>query len=54
MVKKFFLELGLRSSVADLNLFVGLRVFILLFVNDMLIVGKRQQVDAIKAKILKQ
>jgi Reverse transcriptase (RNA-dependent DNA polymerase) len=54
MVKKFFLELGLRSSVADPNLFVGLGVSLLLFVDDMLIVGKRPQVDAVKAKILKQ
>ena len=42
MVKKFFLELGFRSSIADLNLFIGLGVSILLFVNDMVIVGKRQ------------
>ena len=54
MVKKFFLELGLKSSTADSNLFTGHRVSILLFVDDMLIVGKRQQVDTVKAKILKQ
>ena len=54
MVKKFFSELGLRSSVADPNLVVGLGVSILLFVDDMLIVGKRQQVDTVKVKILKQ
>ena len=54
IVKKFFQELGLKSSTADPNLFTGHGVFILLFVDDMLIVGKRPQVDAIKAKILKQ
>src|SRR5438552_1409618 len=45
IVKKFFSELGLRSSNADPNLFVRLRVSILLFVHNMLIVSKRQQVD---------
>jgi hypothetical protein len=54
MVKKFFQELGLKSSTADPNLFTGHGVSILLFVDDMLIVGKRQQVDTMKAKILKQ
>ena len=54
MVKKFFQELGLKSSMADPNLFTGYGVSILLFVDDMLIVGKRQQVDTMKAKILKQ
>src|SRR5580693_7236174 len=53
-VKKFFQELGLKSSTADPNLFTGHGVSILLFVDDMLIVGKRQQVDTMKAKILKQ
>jgi hypothetical protein len=54
MVKKFFHELGLKSSTADPNLFTGHGVSILLFVDDMLIVGKKQQVDTVKAKILKQ
>jgi hypothetical protein len=54
IVKKFFQELGLKSSTVNLNLFIGHRVSILLLVNDMLIVGKRQQVNTIKAKILKQ
>jgi hypothetical protein len=54
IVKKFFQELGLKSSAADPNLFVGHGVSILLFVDDMLIVGKRLQVDQMKVKILKQ
>jgi hypothetical protein len=54
IVKKFFLELGLKSSISDPNLFTEHRVSIFLFVDDMLIVSKRQQVDTVKAKILKQ
>ena len=54
IVKKFFQELGLKLSIADPNLFTGHRVSILLFVDNMLIVSKRQQVDTVKAKILKQ
>ena len=45
IVKKFFQELGLKSFAIDLNLFVRYRVSILLFVNDMLIVSKRLQVN---------
>ena len=51
MVKKFFEDLGLRSSQADPNLFTGCGVFILLYVDDILIIGKREQVDKIKQKI---
>jgi hypothetical protein len=41
MVKKFFKNIGLKSAEADPNLFIGNKVYILLFVNDMLIAGKR-------------
>jgi hypothetical protein len=54
MVKRFFESLGLKASNCDPNLFTGQGVSILLFVDDMLITGKRAQVDRIKARILKQ
>jgi hypothetical protein len=54
IVKQFFNELNLKPSNSDLNLFIGEGVSILLFVDDMLIVGARKQVDIIKFKILKQ
>jgi hypothetical protein len=51
IVKKFFTELGMQSLDADPNLFIGQGVYILLFVDDMLICGKRLQVDVVKAMI---
>ncbi|KAI1002158.1 hypothetical protein K3495_g6042 [Podosphaera aphanis] len=53
MVKDFFVKLGLKAGNSDPNLFIGLGVYILLFVDDMLIVGKRLSVDKIKASILR-
>ena len=41
MVKKFFKSIGLKSAKANPNLFIGNGVYILLFVNNMLIIGKR-------------
>jgi hypothetical protein len=41
MVKSFFESIGLKSADANPNLFIGNRVYILLFVDDMLIAGKR-------------
>ena len=41
MVKKFFKNIGLKSAKANPNLFIGNEVYILLFVNNMLIIGKR-------------
>jgi len=54
IVKQFFDKLGLKLSNGDLNLFIREGVYILLFINDMLIVSARKQVDIIKFKILKQ
>jgi uncharacterized membrane protein len=54
MVKNFFKSIGLKSADTDLNLFTGNRVYILLFVNDMLVVGKRQHINVAKAKIIKE
>ena len=41
MVKKFFKSIGLILADANPNLFIGNKVYILLFINDMLIIGKR-------------
>jgi histone deacetylase 1/2 len=51
MVKKEFGKLGLQASNSDPNLFIGRGVYILLFVDDMLIIGNRKQVDSIKHEI---
>ena len=54
IVKQFFNELGLLLSNGDPNLFIGEGVSILLFVDNMLIISARKQVNSIKSKILKQ
>jgi ABC-type transporter lipoprotein component MlaA len=41
IVKKFFKSIGLKLAKANPNLFIGNRVYILLFVNNILIAGKR-------------
>lgn len=50
-VKQYFEELKLTASEADPNLFIGEGVYILLFVDDMLIIGNKADTNAIKAKI---
>ena len=40
-VKKFFKSIGLKLTKANPNLFIGNKVYILLFINDILIIGKR-------------
>ena len=54
IIKQFFDKLGLKLSNGDPNLFIREGIYILLFVNDMLIVSAQKQVDIIKFKILKQ
>ena len=54
MVKKFFKSIGLKLAKANPNLFIGNRVYILLFVNNMLIIGKRRYLNIIKIRILKE
>jgi len=41
MVKKFFKSIGLKSVNANPNLFIGNKIYILLFIDNMLITGKR-------------
>ena len=54
IVKKFFKSIGLKSAEANPNLFIGNKVYILLFVNDMLIAGKRQDLNITKTRILRE
>jgi len=54
MVKKFFKSIGLKAADADPNLFIGNEVYILLFVNNMLIIGKRRYLDITKIRILRE
>ena len=54
MVKKFFENIGLKAADADPNLFIGNKVYILLFVDDMLIAGRRRHLDITKTRILRE
>jgi len=54
MVKEAFSVFGLWAADSDLNLFVKNRVLVLLFVDDMLVIRKRDNVNKIKKKILKE
>jgi hypothetical protein len=54
MIKEAFDIFGLQAADSDPNLFVGNRVFVLLFINNMLIIGKRDNVNKIKKRILKE
>jgi len=54
MVKEVFNVFSLRAADLDPNLFIRNRVFVLLFVNNILIIGKRDDVNKIKKRILKK
>jgi len=54
MVKKFFKSIGLKPAKANPNLFIGNEVYILLFINNILITGKRRHLNVIKIRILKE
>jgi len=54
MVKKFFKSIGLKVAEANPNLFIGNKVYILLFVDNMLIIGKRWHLNIIKIRILRE
>jgi len=54
MVKKFFKSIGLKAANANPNLFIGNKVYILLFINDILIIGKRRYLNIIKTRILRE
>jgi len=54
MVKKFFKSIGLKAANTNPNLFIENKVYILLFVNNMLIIGKRRYLDITKIRILRE
>jgi hypothetical protein len=54
MVKKFFKNIGLKLAKANPNLFIGNEVYILLFVNNILIAGKRRYLNIMKIRILRE
>src|SRR6266704_7203501 len=54
MVKKFFESIGLKSANINPNLFIGNEVYILLFIDDILIAGKRRYLDIMKTRILRE
>jgi uncharacterized membrane protein len=54
IVKNFFKSIGLKSANTNPNLFIGNKVYILLFVDNMLVARKRQHINVIKAKIIKE
>jgi Reverse transcriptase (RNA-dependent DNA polymerase) len=54
IVKKFFKSIGLKSAKANPNLFIGNKVYILLFVNNIIIAGKCRYLYIIKIRILRE
>lgn len=48
VVRRFFKEIGLEESTADPNLFIGKGVYVLLYVDDLLITGNRTNVNSMK------
>ena len=54
MVKEVFDVFSLRVIDSDSNLFIRNRVFVILFINDILIIGKHDDVNKIKKRILKE
>ena len=54
MVKKFFKSIGLNLANTNPNLFIGNKVYILLFINDILIIEKRWHLNIIKIGILRE
>ena len=53
LVKKEFSKLGLKPGNSDPNLFISKGVYLLLFVDNMLIIGDCKLVDNIKREINK-
>ena len=54
MVKKFFKNIGLKAANTNPNLFIENKVYILLFINNILIIGKRRYLNITKIRILKE
>ena len=54
IVKKSFKSIGLKLAKVNPNLFIGNEVYILLFINNILIIRKRRYLNIIKTRILKK
>jgi len=48
VIRKFFREIKLEELIADLNLFIRKGVYILLYIDDLLIIGNYINIDIIK------
>jgi hypothetical protein len=53
-VNTFFVNISFKLSNLDLNLFIRNKVYILLFVNNMLVINKRLEINYVKATIKKK
>ncbi|RAL68311.1 hypothetical protein DID88_007041 [Monilinia fructigena] len=51
VVRRFFKEIGFEESAADPNLFIRKGLYVLLYVDDLLIIGNRINVDSMKKTI---
>ena len=54
IVKKFFKNIGLKVANTNSNFFIGNKVYILLFINNILIIGRRRYLNIIKIRILRE
>ena len=54
MVKKFFKNIGLKAANINPNLFIGNKVYILLFIDNILIIGRRRHLNITKIRILRE
>ena len=54
MVKKFFKNIGLKAANINPNLFIGNKVYILLFIDNILIAGRRRHLNITKTRILRE
>ena len=54
IVKKFFKNIGLKAANTIPNLFIGNKVYILLFIDNILIIGRRRYLNIIKIRILRE
>ena len=54
MVKKFFKNIGLKAANTNPNLFIGNKVYILLFIDNILIAGRRRYLNITKIRILRE
>ena len=54
MVKKYFKNIGLKAANTNPNLFIGNKVYILLFVDNMLIAERRRHLNITKTRILRE